>query len=143
MLDPRTLDKFSGKVNKANQQFCVWFYANNEFAKHQTRWNQQMTGFPGGKGCKYKNFWDVVVASLQHCWVLSSARLFDPSYSSWDKQKRKPRLSIDYILELLGDKNFTQSVKNRISKYDVTIRSLKEHRDNFSAHNDATFQPGQ
>ena len=39
MLDVKTLDDFTKKVNKAHQQFCVWMYTNNEFVKYQKIWN--------------------------------------------------------------------------------------------------------
>lgn len=143
MLDPKTLNNFCGKANHAHQQFCVWFYMNNEFAKHQAKWNQEMTEFSGGTGCKYKNFWDVSVASLQHSWILSSARLFDPAYALWDKQKLKPRLSLYYVLGLLDDRDFAQLIENRIIKYQPTIQSLKYIRHNFGAHNAVDFHPAR
>ncbi len=146
MLDHKTLDEFTGKANHAHQQFCVWVYANNEFAKHQEEWNQIAepiikTGeFSLDKGCKYKNFWNVVIPSLQHSWILSLARLFDPAHHSRDKKKDKPRLSLDYILELLDDAPLEQLIRDRIKKRNTTIQSLKKQRDNFLAHNDIKFK---
>jgi len=103
-----------------------------------------MTEYSGGVGSKYKNFWPVVIPSLQHIWILSSARLFiDPPYAPWDKDKLEPRLSLSYILELLDDTAFAQSIRDKIKKYDPTIQSLKKLRDNVLAHNDVNFQPGQ
>src|SRR3990167_6051825 len=147
MLDVKTLDDFTKKVNKAHQQFCVWMYTNNEFAKHQEKWNQiararklfRTEEFSRDKGCKYKNFWDVVISSLQHSWILSLARLFDPAYHPSDKKKNKPRLSLEYILELCDDVPFVQSIRDRIKKHELTIQSLKTQRDNFLAHNDVNF----
>lgn len=97
MLDEKTLDDFTNKANHAHQQFCVWMYANNEFAKHQDDWNKiaeprklfTIEEFSRDKGCKYKNFWGVVNFSLQCGWILSLARLLDPSYNSHDKKKRE------------------------------------------------------
>lgn len=144
MLDEKTLNDFSRKVNHAHQQFFVWFYATNEFAKHQNEWGQRMQEYPGGTGSKYKNFWLVVLPSLQHAWILSSTRLFiDPPYAPWDNDKLKPRLSLSHMLKLLDDKIFAQSIRDRIKKYDPTIQSLKKLRDNVLAHNDINFQPGQ
>lgn len=148
MLDERTLNNFAGKANHAHQQFCVWMYANNEFAKHQEKWNQiaeprklfGIEGFSRDKGCKYKNFWSVVVPSLQHSWVLSLARLFDPAYHSRDKKKEKPRLSLDYILDSLDDVSLAKTIRDKIQKHHQTIQSLKTQRDNFLAHNDVNFK---
>ena len=95
--------------------------------------------FSRDKGCKYKNFWDVVIPSLQHSWILSLARLFDPAYHSNDKKRAKPRLSLEYILELCDDVPFVQSIRDRIKKHELTIQSLKTQRDNFLAHNDVNF----
>ena len=148
MLEAKTLDEFTRKANHAHQQFCVWMYANNEFAKHQEEWNQiaaprqlfKTEEFSRDKGCKYKNFWSVVIPSLQHNWILSMARLFDPAYHSRDKKKDKPRLSVEYVLELLDDVSLAQSIRDKIKKCETTIQSLKTQRDNFLAHNDVNFK---
>lgn len=140
MTDQKTLNEFTSKINHAHQQFCVWRYANNEFAKHQGEWNQATEEFLQGRGCKYKNFWDVVIPSLQHSWILSLARLFDPAYHSRDKEKGRPRLSLGYIIELLDDASLAKLIHSKIKKYDTTIQSLKTHRDNFLAHNDVNFK---
>lgn len=144
MLNKNIFNDFIRKANHTHQQFFVWFYATNEFAKHQQEWGRQMQEYPGGTGSKYKNFWLVVLPSLQHTWILSSTRLFiDPPYAPWDNDKLKPRLSLSHILELLADKTFTQSLRDRIEKYKLTTQSLKKLRDNVLAHNDMNFQPGQ
>lgn len=148
MLDEKTLNEFMRKANHAHQQFCVWMYANNEFSKHQEKWNQmaeprkffKIEEFSRDKGCKYKIFWNVVIPSLQHSWILSLTRLFDPAYHSRDKKKDKPRLSLDYILELLDDTPLEQSIRDRIKKCNITIQSFKKQRDNFLAHNDVKFK---
>lgn len=122
MLDQTTLNRFASSANSAYQQFCIWIHANNEFAKHQKEWNQAANPrrifltekFSRDKGCRYKNFWGVVIPSLQHGWILSLARLLDPAYHSHDKKKDKPRLSLDYILELLDDAPLAQSINNKI-----------------------------
>lgn len=145
MLDAKTLDDFTGKANRAHQQFCVWVYTNNEFAKHQTEWNKLLIplkteGFSQGRGCKYQNFWSVVIPSLQHGWIMSMARLFDPAYHSRDKKKEKPRLSLEYILELLDDTSLAQTIRNKVQKHNLTIQSIKKQRDNFIAHNNVNFK---
>lgn len=145
MLDAKTLDEFTRKANQAYQQLCVWVYANNEFAKHQMEWNKLLTplkteGFSQDRGCKYKNFWSVVIPSLQQGWIMSTARLFDPAYNSRDKKKEKPRLSLEYILELLDDASLAQTIRNKVQKHNLTIQSIKEQRDNFIAHNNVNFK---
>jgi len=147
MLNEKTLNNFTQKANHVHQEFCVWMYVNNEFAKHQIEWNKtavprkffKLEEFSREKGCKYKNFWDVVIPSLQHNWILSLARIFDPAYHSRDKKKNKPRLSLDYILELLDDVSLAKIIRNKIKKYQSIIQSLKIQRDNFLAHNDVNF----
>lgn len=148
MLDDKTLNNFIAKANRAHQQFCVWIYTNNEFAKHQEKWNKiarprrlfNIDEFSRDTGCTYKNFWDVVIPSLQHSWILSTERLFDPAYHSRDKKKERPRLSIHYILELLDDVILAQSIRERFEKHAPIIKSLKKQRDNFLAHNDVNFK---
>jgi len=148
MLDQETLNHFIHNANIAYQQFCVWMYTNNEFAKHQDDWNKIVESrelftieeFSRDKRCRYKNFWGVVIFSLQSGWILSLARLFDPSYHSRDKKKEKPRLSLDYILELLDDTPLAQSIRDKFKKHQQTIQSLKTQRDNFLAHSDVNFK---
>lgn len=147
MLDTNTFNAFIGKANKAHQQLCVWFSLNNEFAKHQARWNEIISEaghFDGGsftnvRGCKYKNFWSVVVATLQHGWVLGTARLFDTAYHQGDKKKERPRISLDYILSKLEDESLSGDIREQLKSHQIVINSLREHRDNFHAHNDANF----
>lgn len=143
MLNKNVFNDFIKKANHTHQQFFVWSYTNNEFAEHQQEWGRQMQEYPGGTGSKYKNFWLVVLPSLQHTWILSSARLFDPAYARWDKRKENPRLSLSYILDLLDDETFTQPVRDKIKKHDPVIKSLKKLRNNVLAHNDVSFQPKQ
>jgi len=147
MLDTKTLNAFIGKANQAYQQFCVWFPSNNEFAKHQSRWNEfdlknalfTTEEFTKKHGCRYKNFWSVVLASLQHGWVLGTARLFDPAHHSGDKKKENPRLSLDFILEQLNDEGFRNIIKAEQTLHELVIKSLKNHRDNSHAHNDLNY----
>lgn len=47
------------------------------------------------------------------------------------------------MLKLLDDKTFAQSIRDRIKEYGPTLQSLKDLRDNFLAHNDMNFKPGQ
>lgn len=144
MLTEKTLNEFALQANYAYQEFRVWVYVNNEFVKHQQRWNQianpsQLftTGnFSREKGCKYKNFWSVVIPSLQYSWFLSLARLFDPAYHPKDHKKTKPRLSFEYILILLQDEIVTKTFQDRINKYQSTLDSIKKMRDNLLAHKD-------
>lgn len=144
MLDVALFNAFIGKANKAHQQLCVWFSANNEFAKHQARWNgidSRVEKYPDIRGCKYKNFWSVVVATLQHGWVLGTARLFDPAYHPWDKSKERPRISMDYILIKLDDAALSNKIRKELESHRPVIESIKENRRNWLAHNDASFSP--
>jgi len=147
MLDRKTLNKFISEIKKAYSQFSVWMYTNNEFAKHQKTWNDipkprklfKTEEFSREKGCKYKNFWDVVIPSLQHGWILSIARLFDPPYFSGDTKKQNPRLSLYYILELLEDNKLKQFIRDEINKHQKFIKSIKKQRDNVLAHKSVRF----
>lgn len=134
MLDKKTLNDFVSKVDHAYQQFCVWVYANNLFTKHQADFNN----VPINKNCKYTNFWDVVICSLQHSWILSVARLFDPAYFMTDKTK--PRLSIYYILESLDDNSLEDTIKLKLNNHKTCIDSIKKNRDNFLSHNSVNFK---
>src|SRR6267378_2925899 len=131
MLDNKTFNQFITKANKAHGQFSVWVYANNEFAKYQEEWNKipdprlfTTEEFSRERGCRYKNFWDVVIPTLQHGWVLSVARLFDPPYHSHDKAKQRPRLSFKYVLGLLDSLVVSQSYDGRILKYSEFLDSI-------------------
>ena len=147
MLDARTFNRFIGKANQSYQQLCLWLPANNEFVKHQERWNDfplknkmfPLEEFTRENGCRYKNFWSVVIASLQHGWILGTTRLFDPAYHSRDHKKQNPRLSLEYILEQLEDDEFKDLVKNEQVLHEEVIKSLKSHRDNSHAHNDLNY----
>lgn len=147
MLDTNTFNKFIRKANPAHQQLCVWFAANNEFAKHQARWNQLdpdigpfgIENFTRRHGCKYKNFWAIVIPTLQHGWVLSTARLFDCAYHPRDTKKERPRISLDYILLELNDEKLSFEIHEQLKTHQPVIDSLREHRHNFHAHNDANF----
>jgi len=151
MLEVERFNAFIGKANQAYQQFCVWVATNNEFFKHQERWNNLDPGiglfgledFTRKHGARYKNFFGVVIPTLQHSWVLATARLFDPAYHHRDIKRVKPRLSLEYILAELGDKNFSQQIQKEQNPHQKLINSLKEHRDNFHAHNDVNFTSPQ
>jgi hypothetical protein len=148
-IDAKTLNEFTRKVNRAHQQFCVWAYVNNKFVEYQETWNGaaiprvlfKTEDFSRDKGCKYKNFWDVVITSLQHSWILSIARLFDPAYHGRDFKKNNPRLSLEYILELLDNEGLAKEIRVKLHSHKETIESLKNHRNNFIAHNDVHFTP--
>ena len=135
MLNIDTFNKFIEKANSAHQLFCVWLATNNKFAKHQVRWAD------GKLFGKYKNFWTTVVPTLQHSWVLSTARLFDSAYPIWDKKKEKPRISLDYILINLDDDVLSSIIKEQQELHSLIIKCLKEHRNNIHAHNAANFIP--
>ncbi len=147
MLDVKTFDAFIKKANVANQQLFVWLATNNEFAKHQARWNKldpsirsfAITDFTRKHGCKYKNFWSIVVPTLQHGWTLGVARLFDPAYHPRDARRERPRISLDLLLTDLNDQALGKSIRLEQTQHQLVIDSLKNYRDNFHAHNDANF----
>lgn len=146
MLDAETFKKFTSQANCSHQQFCVWFAFNNEYAKHQDRWNKfypetyfAPDDFDKTKGCKYKNFWDVTLASTQHGWILGVARLFDPAFPHFDKKQEKPRISLDYILGRVKDQKLSDKIRQELDGHKNVVESLRKHRDNALAHNDAVF----
>jgi hypothetical protein len=134
MLDTKTFDDFRKKVDQSYQQFCVWEYVCVEYLKYQQEWKKG--GSNGDR--KYKNFFNVVIPSLQHSWILSLARLFDPAYYQCDRSKSN--MSLRYIVELLDNTVLKELVTNIDTKYSVTIKSLKAQRDKVLAHNDVNFQ---
>ena len=146
MLEKEIFNKFISEINKMSNQFFVWMYANNNFVKHQSKFNQGVsrdwcfsTDEYVDKSCQYKNFWNVIIPSLQHSWLLSTSRLIDPAYFVGDKNKEKPRLSIYYILELLEDDELEQEIKKGLLQYNDFFKSIKGQRNNFLAHNDLKF----
>ncbi|MFA6463456.1 MAG: hypothetical protein WCV55_00420 [Candidatus Paceibacterota bacterium] len=147
MLDVKTFNRFIDKASQSYQQFCIWFFSNNEFAKHQDEWNEldlkdtffSTEEFTKKHGGRYKNFWIYVIASLQHGWMLGTARLFDPAYNSRDKGRKNPRLSLDFILENLDDEEFKISIKKEQVLHEVFLKSIKDHRNNSHAHNDLNY----
>ena len=151
MLDALKLNLFIRKANVAHQQFCVWFSTTNEYAQYQARWNILdpevglfgLENFTRKHECKYKNFWGIVVPTLQHSWVLSTARLFDSAYHSKDNKKEKPRISLDYILMELEEGVLSSAIREELESYQKTINSLKKWRDNVHAHIDANFNETQ
>lgn len=149
MLDIYIFKKFIKHANIAHQQLCVWFSANNEFAKHQVHWNKLdpeigpfgLENFTRRHECKYKNFWNIVVPTLQHGWILSTAKLFDPAYHPRDKNKTKSRASLDLILIMLQDQNLSSIIRTQLNSHEPVLKSLRDHRDYAEAHNDANFVP--
>lgn len=146
MLDVTVFRKFISHSNLAHQQLCVWFAFNNQFAKHWERWNKfysptyfALEDFDKTKGAKYKNFWSVALASTQHGWILGVARLFDPAFHSRDKVKDSPRISLDYVLQMLTDQNLADAIRSELNAHNKAIDSIKKQRDNVLAHNDAKF----
>jgi len=143
MLDRKILDNFTEKANHSYQQFCVWMYTNNEFVKYQKIWNEileprklfKTEEFSREKGCKYKNFWDVVISTLQQGWILGVIRLLDPPYFLRDTKKENPRLSLYYILDLLEDDELEKSIKEEMDRHKIFIDSIKKQRPTL-AHNE-------
>lgn len=143
--------KFISAANRAHQQLCVWFNMNNHFAVHQTRWNEHNgppsmfdpKSFTRANGCKYKNFWSVTNASVQHGWIMGSARIFDPAYHPRDKEKARPRISLDLILQSLGDRALATTIEAELTQHSPVVQSVRTHRDNVLAHNDASFSAVQ
>ena len=141
ILDSATLNTFTGKANQAFQCFEVWFNANNQFAKNAKEWdlyaysnNLFVDTDTTIRGCRYKNFWPVVTASLQHSWILGIARLVDKPYF-----EGKPRISIYYILDILADKTLVSDISMRLEKHHILIKSIRKLRNDALAHNDAKF----
>lgn len=143
MLDIETFNKFIGKANQAHQQFTLWFEVMNEFTKHQARWNADTIDYPddGVFGCRYKNFFGVSITSVQHGWILGTARLFDKAFHGGDKEKNKPRISLDYVLSLIEDSELQTCIKSKLITHQEVIASVRMHRHNFLAHNDAGSVP--
>lgn len=139
MLNKETLDQFTKEANKGRNQFCVWMYAYNNFIKHQKEFNAIVIDWFYAKdkaienSCKYKNFWTTVIPSLQYWRVLSVAKLIDPPYFRWNKNKA--RLSMYYILEQIDDTKFKSQLGNWLNEENNFIESIKKIRDNFLAHN--------
>lgn len=136
MLDKKVLDDFILKADNTYQQFCVWMYVNNELVKHQDdldKIDESIT--KEFSGCKYKNFWEVVIFTLQQAWILGVIRLFDPPYFLMNKKKKNPRLSLYYILELLEDSNLKYLIEEEINKHKDFIESIRKQRPNL-AHNE-------
>jgi hypothetical protein len=148
MLSVEELNEFIGAANRAHQQLCVWFSTQNEFAKHFARWNEfdvelrlfPIEEFTRKHGCKYKNFWPVITASVQHGWILGTARLFDPAYHPRDKNKENPRISFDYVLSKLEDPSLIALLKLQLEQHQEVLISLRAQRNNALAHNDAAFK---
>lgn len=140
MLDKKTLDKFTKKANQGRNQFCIRKYAFNNFIKHQEEFNSEAKDWwytddeAIKNSCRYKNFWGIVIPSLQHWWTLSVARLIDPPYFRWDKNK--VNLSIYYIIELLEDEDLKLNIKKGLNQQQRFIKWIKKLRDTFLAHND-------
>lgn len=153
MLTEKTFQLFIKEINIAQQQFFVWFYSTNEFAEKQLHWNGigNIITYRDYKTSevlpetvnKYKNFWPIVIPTLQQGWILSTRRLFDPIYFGNDKKKEKPRLCLNLILEQINNPAFTQQVNHEKLNHDGLLTSLKEIRDDSIAHNDLTSKSSQ
>ncbi len=139
MLDKDTLNKFTKEANKGRNQFCVWMFTHNNFIKHQEEFNSEAKDWlysnddAINNSCKYKNFWDTVIPSLQQGRILSVARLTDPPF--FGKNINKKNLSIYYIIELLEDASLKQDIKNNLDQQEDFIKSIKELRNTLLAHN--------
>ena len=141
------IKEFITKIDQSYQQFHIWIYTNNMFAKYQAEWNKideptklfTAKEFSRKTGCKYKNFWDIIIPTLQHGWILGIARLFDPPYFLRDIKKENPRLSVDYISEIINDNGLNKLITEMKNNNKKVINSIKKQRDNYLAHNDIYF----
>ena len=147
MLKTKTLDDFINQVNHAHKQFCIWYCVQKKSAKRIDDWVKKhrrsfftTEELSQNKEYLHTYFLDIVGTSLQHGFILSLARLFDPAYANFDKKKKNPRLSLEYILMLLDDASLAQSIDNRIKGYKSTTDAIKKHRDNFLVHNTVNFK---
>lgn len=122
ILDANTLNKFTLEANKAYQQFCVWKCLDGKF-----------TG--GG----YTKFWDVVVPSLGHAWILAVARLNDRAHFCVRGKIISSQLSINYIVELLNDRETEKIIKTKLRRHKDFTKSIKDARNNFIAHRPISF----
>jgi len=137
MISKELLNAFIKEVDKAWQQFCVWMYSYNKFVEYQKKFNKDPNciRYKGNiiPGCRYKNFWDICLLSLQHSFILSVERLIQPPYFQGDKKKK--RLSVYYILELLEEGELKAGIKKRLGEQEDFLKSIKRVRNNRLAHN--------
>lgn len=133
-LDQKTLSEFSEQINWAHQRFCIFIFLNNELSKHEENWNKEMSKVEGyhGNHPKYKNFWKVVHGSLIECWISNLARILDPAY--YQGNKKRPRLSLNYINDSLGDQTISGLIKEFQKHHKWAITWIKKERDNSLAH---------
>jgi hypothetical protein len=82
---------------------------------------------------KYKNFFDVVIPTLQHWWIMSIWRLIDAPFFKNDISKKN--LSIYYILEEIQDESLKLKIKNYLTQEKEFIKSIKKIRNTILAHN--------
>lgn len=144
MLKKADFEEFISKVGGAYSVFCVWMYTNNQYAT-----NKKILSTPikdnlcisieeyVNNSPIYKNFFSTVIPSLQHTWILSTARLIDSPY--FRNNESKPRLSIHYIKNQLEDKELATWLDNKLSEQRIFLKKIKELRDNFLAHNDLRY----
>lgn len=139
MWDKVMLNNFTKQATKAWLQFCVYKYMNNYFVTSQKDFKKTRkpwlysTEEAINNSAEYKNFFTVVIPSLQHSRVLSVARLLDPAY--FRKDKTKPNLSIHYILESLEDIVLKKEVEKELNKHNRFVTSISNIRTHFIAHN--------
>lgn len=139
MLDQKTLDMFTKEANKWRNQFCVRMYANNYFVKYKESFDSKAKDwrYTGEKAiensCKYKNFRNITIPSLQHWWILSIARLTDPPF--FKKNKDKQNLSIHYIIEILQDVEIESDIKRILEEHKEFLKSIRKLRNILLAHN--------
>lgn len=140
MLDTKIFNDFIKEIERAYARFRVWVYANNEFVKCQNIFND----VPDGEHCKFTNFWDVTLNSLQSAWILSVSRLLiDDAYHSRDVGQKKPRLSVKYIFNQLDDEDIKIGYykKTSSSEYKEFMDSLDEIRGGRFAHRNVKEVP--
>lgn len=141
MLQKEILDQFTKEANKWRNQFCVRMYTNNSFAEYTKNKAHPKYYSENPSYFNKPNSGDIVlqgtiIPSLQHWRVLSVARLIDPAYFRWDKNK--PRLSIYYILELLDKETLKEETETILDTQKEYFESIKNIRDNMLAHNSTT-----
>ena len=112
---------------------------NNDFIKYKKTFDERpkqwlySTEEAIKNSPKYKNFFDVIIPSLQHSRILSVARLLDSAYFRDDETK--PNLSIRYILKWLDNAVLKDEIEKELNKNSKFTNSINNMRVNFIAHN--------
>jgi hypothetical protein len=101
-----------------NLEVKDWFYGDDEAIKNSA---------------KYKNFFNIILPTLQHWWIMSIWRLIDPPFFKNDISKKN--LSIYYILEEIEDESLKLKIKSYLTQEKKFIKSIKKIRNTILAHN--------